>query len=329
MAKTEFMLATDLLPVLSHLAGTRSSPLSPWRRWEAVTEVDEAAWEKLKAAGLCEDTGRLKMEAAATIGKLLKPSRMVRLRLLTGPSAIEHLIYFCGPQAEAVGFTSAGEKLLVRDPAPLEQIMGGFYEYWGYSNLVSSGLNLKLEPVAALVFAALADLHRRQSLAGRAAMQPARHQLYSPARVREGMDATPQDGQWLVAAVRALTGLENSPAEDAVKENLEKLLQIQVAMKKEDNYGLDGDGLSFANNFLLAAQVLRLEVFTQDQAGTVTHSAMACLQAGLHDNLYLDREGDKVVLEAVSSKCVVDMIDTFLAEGCGSEEAIQRAQVES
>lgn len=326
MARTEFLLATDLLPVLAHLAGMGSEPLSPWRRWEAVTEVDEAAWEKLRAAELCEETGRLKADAAATIEKLRKPSRMVRLRLLTGPSVIEHLIYFCGQEAEAVGFTSAGEKLLVRDPAPLEQIVRGFYEYWGYSNLVSSGLNLKLEPGAALVFAALADLHRRQSLAQRAAMQPVRHQLYSPSQVREGIEATLRDGQWLVAAVRTMTGQDEFLAEDAVTENLEKLLQLQVVMNKDGNYALEGDGLAFANNFLLAGQILRLEVFTQNQAGNVTRSGMACMQAGLHDNLYLDREGETVVLEAVSSKHVVDMIETFLAEGSGSEEAIQRGQ---
>jgi hypothetical protein len=329
MARTEFLLATDLLPILSHLAGKGSGPLSPWQRWEAVPEINEAAWEKLKSADLCEDTGRLKTEASATIDKLLKPSRMVRLRLMTGPSALEHLIYFCGPQAEAVGFTSTGEKLLVRDPAPLEQILRGFFEYWGYSNLVSSGLNLKLEPKVAIVFAALADLHRRQSLADRAAMQPVRNLLYSPAQIREGIEKTPGDGQWLVAAVRSLTGHNDSLAEDEIQENLEKLLQIKVAMKKDGSYALDEDGLSFANNFLLAAQVLRLDVCTQDPAGTVTRSGMVCMQAGLHDNLYLDQEGKMVVLEAISSKRVVDMIETFLAEGSGSEEVIQRAQDES
>ncbi|MBS4031489.1 MAG: hypothetical protein KGZ63_08725 [Clostridiales bacterium] len=317
MARTEFLLATDLLPFLAHLAGTGSGTLSPWRRWEAATEVDEAAWEKLKAAQLCEEKGRLKRKVAVTIEKLKRPSRMVRLRLMTGPSMMEHLIYFCGPQAEAVSFTSNGDNLLVRDPAPLEQIIHGFYEYWGYSSLVSSGLNVRLEPKAALVFAAMVDLHRRQSLTDRVAMRPAVHQYYSPAQVLDAIEATPRDGQWLVATIKAFTGLEGFPTEDLVKENLDKLIKLQVAVQKDKGYGLEGDGMSFANNFLLSAQVLRLEVCTHDQEGKIARSAMLCLQAGLHDNLYLDREGEMVLLETVSSKHVVDMIETFLAEGSG------------
>lgn len=82
----------------------------------------------------------------------------------------------------------------------------------------------------------------------------------------------------------------------------------------DGQFRLTGEGLAFANNFLLLTQVLRLEIGTQSDDAEVLRSGMLCLQAGLHDNLYVDREDGLVVLESVAARFVCDMMETFLRE---------------
>lgn len=323
MAATEFTVSPDALPILAHLVGRGSGPLSPWSRWEPLQAAGDQAWATLASAGLCAGPGLLKQDVSLTLERLLNPSRLVRVRLMTGAAAMEHIVYFHG-SAAAVSFTARGETLLVRDPAPLDQLVTGISEYWGYSQLVSSGLKLKLDPPVSLAFAALADLHRRQVLADRAAMQPARARWYPPDQVQDAMDQTPADGQWLVASLRAFTGLDTSTSTSGLAGYLERLVELGVAARSRDGYRLGGDGQSFAGNFLTATQVLRLEVCSQGAAGEVTRSAMVCLQAGLHDNLYLDREKGLVILEAVSSRLVVDMVETFLDPGSAHTRELSR-----
>ena len=313
MAQTEFLLKENLLPILSRLAGDKPQPISPWAQIEPVATMDDKTWKLLEETGLCDDGRNLKKEVQDTIALLREPSRFVRLRLMSGPTIIEHVIYSCGPGQTKVSLSSSAKGLIVGSPAPLEKIMVGLLEHWGDSTLASSSLKLTLGRETALVFAALVDLHRREILGAWASMRVFKEREYIPDEIRNSLDNSPRDGQWLVTALSAFAIWKKELSGKEIGEALTFLLEQEVVEKGSDGFRLAGDGLAFANNFLLISQVLRLEVGAQQQGSEVVRGKMLCLQAGIRDHVYLEMDEDKLAVEAVSAHYIAEMVDLFLA----------------
>ncbi len=313
MTQAEFLLNANLLPILSRLAGENPQPTSPWAQIEPVAEIDDKAWKLLEKSGLCDGGRHLKKELQDTIVLLHEPSRFVRLRLMNGPTIIEHIIYSCGPEQIKVSLSSSAEGLIVGSPAPLEQIMVGFLEHWGDSTLSSSSLKLRQGRETSLVFAALVDLHRRDTLSMLASMRDFKDREYTFYEIRDLLDDPTQDGQWLINAVGTFAGWRKDLSVEEIKEALNYLTENKVVEEGNNGFRLAYEGLSFANNFLLISQVLRLEVGAQENGSGVVLSKMLCLQAGIHDHLYLEKDEDKLSVEAVSAHYIAEMVDVFLA----------------
>jgi len=320
MTRTEFIVDESLLPYLAKLAGEKPTPLSPWARIEpeegVTVEGEKDVWAKMAAANLTDSSGQLKNEVMEAVSLLKDPTRFVRVRLLSGFSSMEHIFYSCGPDKKPVCLTGEGKEILVRYPAPGFVILKAIVEHWGSSILVSSNLNLKLDRETALVFAALVDMRRRRVLSDRAAMRTSQADINNPADILKVLEETPDDGQWLVAALKSFTGITGPYHHEKVDTALQQLVAKGVARRTEQGYRLSGEGLNFANRFLIISQVLRLDIIASPENETegLVRSGMVCLQAGLHDNLYLDRKGDKVVMEAISAAFLKEMLQTFIAE---------------
>lgn len=324
MARAEFLVSVDILPILATLAGENFGELSPWTKYKRLEVIKEGHWALLKAAGLCDEAGKLNEEIALTIKKLANPGRMVNLHLLSGDTSVEHLIYFCGDHSEAIFLASKKESLLFRSPAPIDAIVTSFGQYIGYSGLVSSGLDVLLSFQESLLFAALVDLFRRRVLSSFSHMTEPEKGGVSKELILKAANETPLDGQWLVSVLKTFAECDNLTLKE-LENGLETLEKQKLIAKVENDYVLFGDGFYFADGFLLISQVLRAEVFLDKGDGTATKSSMLCLQAGLHDILFLEKEDGGMRLRAVSSRHTVDTIGVLLAEGKESGDAFLKA----
>jgi hypothetical protein len=314
MARAEFILREEHLPLFSWLTGSDSNSISPWKQVEPK-EVGAQERQLLTEAGLADERGNLKEDIARVVDMLKKPERFARIRLISGPIAIEQVIYSCGPSGEQVSITPDVEGLLVRYPAPVFVLLSAFMEYLGSSTLVSSSLNMKVDGNTALVFAGLIDLHRRRLLLDRGAMRSSQRGYYSSGDILQGIRFTPSDGQWLVTAIKKFVGEEVSLGEKDVEQSLSKLEQLQLVKLADDAYTLEGEALALGNSFLIISQALHLELGVLTNKDEAVRSTGLCLQAGLHDNLYLDSEGDEIILEAISSSYIGEMMRTFFTYG--------------
>ncbi len=315
MAYTEFTIREAFLPMLSRLAGENPWPISPWAQVKPLSEISPGAWALLAEAGLALENQTLKPDVAEVINLLREPSRFVRLRLMSGPNVMEHIIYDCGSDHAMVSLSSVADGLVLRHPAPLDLLMEGLLAYWGESNLVSSRLSLRLTPELALAFATMVDLHRRGALGARATMaEKYQARPYSIDEIMASLKGVPQDGQWLLAAVRAFMGWDDDIVTEGLENALKTLLAQKVLTHGPEGFTLSGQALGFANNFLLITQALRLEVGAQLKGSAVVKSGMLCLQAGIHDNIYLENDQNEVVMEAVSGHYVAKLVDAFLSQ---------------
>lgn len=317
MELNEIVILESMLPRLAQTAGPEVNIISPWARdynkLKAKAEENLIETEKQ----LFVSPGQLRQDLAETVDLLKRPTKYVRLRLNKGPLKLEHIIYSCSSHDSnsqlQVSLTLGEGKLTLRNPAPLDLIMVSLIEYWGDSSITSSSFRFKLKRAEALVLAALTDLHRRGIMADKSAMRTVSPSRFSFKQVDEALKQTPPDNQWLSAAFSTYMQWEPVLTEQALREALTSLEGSALAADEESNYRLIGEALSFANHFLLVEQALQLEAGVETKAGTIIRSDMLCLQGGLHENLYLEADGEFIIGESVSGHYLASLLDRFLA----------------
>jgi hypothetical protein len=319
MNKTEFVIDKKLLPLIATLTAQDNNSLSPWAAFDKVS-ASELLNDSLLQAGITDSSGSLNGDYGHVIEMLQRPVRFTRMRLLSGSMILDQIVYSCSPEGEQVAITPAEDSIHVAWPAPVVLVMAAFREYWGSGVLVSSKLNIETEPHTALVFAAISDLHRRSYFADKVAMQSSGSKMFNISDIKDCLTNTPPDGQWLVTVLKQATEECGQLEIDLIHESLNQLIALQVLEKRENAYCLVNDGLSFANSFLLIAQTLTLEIGALKENGEVVQSSMLCLQAGLHDNLCIESDGDMVSLEAVSASYIGSILEAFMTAVFSEED---------
>lgn len=322
MAGTAFIVKSEHLPSLSWLLGKDSNRLSPWTQVEG-REPGEKEWQSLIDSGLAAEDRRIKQDVVAVTGLLQNPVRFVRMRLISGSTLMEHLVYACNSGAESVVVTPEKDGLLIRYPAPIQIILRALREYWGCSTLVSSKLDLELDKTSALVFAALTDLHRRSILGERALMKSAAEKVFSSEEILAAMTNTPADGQWLFNAVRQLAGNTAAGSSCALSKEecdsaIRRLQDREVVETNGAGHRLVKEGLSFGNGFLVFSQALHIDLGARMPDGQIVRTNALWLQAGLHENLHLEADHDQIIMEVVSSSLILDLLGALLIEGFDS-----------
>jgi hypothetical protein len=325
MRSDGIIISESMLPRLAQTAGSEVNIISPWAR--NYSNLKTGAGENLGEAEeqLYVAPGQLRPDLAETVELLKQPTKYVRLRLNKGPLKLEHIIYSCSAPASddllQVSLTLGEGKLTLRNPAPLDLIMVGLIEYLGDSSITSSSFRFKLKRADALCLAVLTDLHRRGIMADRAAMRNASPGHYSLHQIAEALLQTPPDNQWLTAAFSAYMQWKPALSEQELRAALLNLEGSALVADEDGKYSLTGEALSFASHFLLVWQALQLEAGMETKAGKVIRSNMLCLQGGLHDNLYLEADGEFITGESVSGHYLATLLDRFLAGDFTLQEA--------
>jgi hypothetical protein len=332
MESKEIIIKEEMLPKLAQIAGPEVSMLSPWAR--DYTKIKADSMENLKEAEeqLYLSPGQLRQDLAEAVELLKKPVKYVRLRLLKGPLLLEHIVYSCSKENSEntvqVSLTLGEGQLTLRNPAPLELLMVGLLEHWGDSSITSSALQFKLKRSDALVLAALIDLHRRTILADRSLMRKATSGHFSFSQIVEALKQTPPDNQWLISSFSAYMKWGRSLSEQEIKNALTNLEGTMLATNDDGSYNLIHDAQFFANHFLLVGQALQLEAGAEAKPGKVVRSNMLCLQGGLHENLYLEADGEFLVGEVLSGHYLASLLDRFLAGDFTLQEALPQQDQE-
>lgn len=105
---------------------------------------------------------------------------------------------------------------------------------------------------------------------------------------------------------------EEPLAKKQTQAGLAELEHKELAEPGETGWKLIGDGRSFAAHFLLIGQFLRLDAWQLEEQRAV-HGTILALQAGLHDNLYLVREEERVLIKSVSSNFLCEITEELAA----------------
>ncbi|OGD32651.1 MAG: hypothetical protein A2V45_08075 [Candidatus Aminicenantes bacterium RBG_19FT_COMBO_58_17] len=303
----QFTLQPELLGGLGGLIPGTKGALSPFHYGDgrALTPTQIAT---LQRSGMLDEHGQLARGVRATLDALTTPVAYAQLRISAGSSFFEHIAYFTPGENRAILLTTVGTDVLVRDPAPADEIIEGVRQYLGDSILRGPRFKADVTYDEALALATMIDLYRRGVLRTFADGTTFTIPTFDARAIAEAAVGTPQSTQWLAGIMKMIGETYAGGVAPAFELALNSLVGAGHIICDGYQYRL-GDEAA-----LLAARLLVVDIFLLLGAGrlepdaTVTQVNLLCLQAGLHDLLTIETHNERVLFNCLSSAAVMEYV---------------------
>jgi hypothetical protein len=236
-----------------------------------------------------------------------------RLRIVGESAGVDLAVWF-GHGGETTSLRLANDGVHVEAPAPISGAVDVLVDLVGESPFVAVDLEVELEPVAAVVFAALFDEARRETLRALADGPSGERRAVSGADLAGLLARDATDG--LLGMVRALVGggpNQSGPVDGlAIAGALERLGSLGIAERLDGGFVVIGTGLELATRCLALQAEIEATRAWVDATGAVERASSHVLQFGPRDLLAVERVGDVVRIATESALGIVECARTFL-----------------
>jgi hypothetical protein len=183
----------------------------------------------------------------------------------------------------------------------------------GSSVYRNATVGASLAPEEALTFFGITDLQRKEYLSALAGSKESSKKSIDPSSLETFLSTREGNFQWLNNVIRELAYGENTPAPQ-VPAALASLEEKGLVRKTGQAYCLSDDAAFLARRMLVIDTSLVLTAGHLAADGRVGVAGFTCLQAGVHDLLYIDATADLVEFQAISSAAVLGYIRAFMTD---------------
>lgn len=293
----------DDLDALAAVAGLQTTVLSPLGQSEANHERRAA----LGDIGIIDASGRIAQEHAASLDVLGRPTTVARLELADA-QLFQFGVY--GSDGEEVSLTAIDGQIRLERPAPIDTMLGYVSNVVGRSIMIGTDFRISLAATEALVFAAAIDDYRRRVLR---ALADGRSDVSPPERSAIAEELARPRASYLCLswAVRGALGSSDLPTPTEIASALSSLAAAGHIHFDGHTYELADAARAFASQFLNMNLVLTLFAAHDGPEGP-SSVGLTCLVAGLHDVVALERTGDRISMETLSSADVLRLAEAYL-----------------
>lgn len=263
--------------------------------------------EELIKQNIIESDNVIKAECYVVLENLALADAYSGIKMSGSFGQIAKTAFFNG---EKRTFIDSGiQDLTVANYLDLDGLSALLNEVSGTSRLVNAKLELRFDAKTALAFVALVDVTRRKAMAYYAGLEemPLGYQAEEILAMAESGAGT----RWLSAYLKTLP----LPGLSLNGEELAAAMQVldEGALVEQGEYGyrLLGEAHDLAANFLIIENLLNVRC-GQIQAGQIITSEALFLQAGLHDLLMIDYDGQGIDISTVSSYTMQEYVQNIL-----------------
>ena len=285
-----------------------------------VTDADRKV---LAAAGICGGDGQLDPALRPALDVVGAANAFTRVYVSGEGGLLEYMVYFA-PSGDSASLANDDGAMQVDRPAAVPSFLAAISQRIGTSLYRNAALEATLPPDEAVVLAGLLDLQRRRLLrdtadgAGSVAVDA------SVADVAAACAGPTGDRQWLASVMLELLSAEGIGSDDRCATALKGLVERKIIVMAGSAFRLGDEALYLARRMLVLDSALTLTVGHLGQAGGVSISGFTCLQAGVHDLLYIDAGADGVDVRCISAAGVLEYCMTFFTDadvlkGIGAE----------
>ena len=319
-----FVIQPKHLPSLGDLVSEEKNPLSPFNGVPAEGPPEAITPGDLKRLGLVNEAGKALPKALRTLTALAAPTAYTRVHMTESIDLFEQVIFHPADGGAPVSVTTTREGLRFEDPAKVDEVHMGLRQYLGESMVRSFDFAADLSKERAVILAAFVDTIRKRVLQSHATDTELVQDPLNTDQVIGVIRNIAVNPQWLTVLLRGM-------AQDALKLDASAAAALFEDLCRQGHLEKSGTGYypsepvqRMAGRLLVLDKILHVEAGRVTPNGKVVYVGFACLQAGVNDILYLERQGDNVRFEGQSSAAILEMAGHFLREPDALKEMAER-----
>ncbi len=302
-------LERDKIESLSTIIEDKNN-LSPLNRF-TPKDCSEEDKDVLIRMGMVNEEGNILDTIKPTINILTNPHAVAKLTFTGGVGTYEHNINYDASYKKYVSFTVMPNKFSIDDETNLESLIDTVQDFIGKSNLKSISISKKLNKNEALVIASIIDMERRASLRAFVDEMAINHNAYNANMIWRIINSTSTSIQWFVSILNKVIGGHATLTLQQVQEALEQLIEKEIVVLNGGQYQLIGEMSQLSDRMLIIDNVLSAQISKLEDQG-IKIAGFTCIQSGVHDLLFLDYNGEEMLLETITSGRLLEYLKIML-----------------
>ena len=308
-----FVIEPECLAGIGQLISGDKTRVSPFQ-YGATEKLTDIHQDKLQQSGVLDAGGQIVSNLRPTLELLASTRAYTRIRLSPGAELLEYNVYFAPDGSRAVSITSTDKGLVVQDPAPTEEFIEGLRAYTGGSIIRACDFDEEMRVEEALTLAALIDLRRQSVLRAFVDKTLSAQESYDAHAIYEAIANTPSSSQWLVAIIQDMVESEIPLSETTIERTLTDLATSNHVVKTGEQYMLGEVESILGSRFLVFDNIMVLWSGRERDDGEIFNVGFTCLQAGVHELLFLDASGGRFQFTTLSSEALLEYVRHFLQD---------------
>lgn len=306
---SKYTLNKHLLEGLSKFADKKNE-ISPFSSLlERELKADEI--KHLTNMGVLNEEGLVSQDFSTIMTCISQPHAVVKLQFTGGVGLYQHNIYYNQTYDNSVSITLLSDEAILTDEVDSTSILDTLTQFIGRSNLKSLDFDCEFDTEEALVIAAIIDLERKLCLRSLIDEIPYDQNLYGYNKIWRSINSTSTSIQWFVHIVNEVLGEYTTLNYRQVQDALERLVPKGLLKQKNGLYQLTDDLVFLANRMIINDNIISVSAMKQIGQDVVV-TGFSCVQAGIHDLVYLDYNGDDITFKTLSSEELISNIDFFI-----------------
>ncbi len=319
----DFTLAPEYFPSLGDIIPDGKSAISPFKGL-ATGDATPVTRELMLGAGIMDSDGNIRPDVQKALGVLASSESYTRIYLSEGAALFEQAIYHDPQGGEPVSITTVEQGLRVQYPFAVDELLEALRQNLGESVIADIDFAAEFKKEEAVVIAGVVDLYRKRVLAALVSDAEADTSPLTPESILQSVRNEKGGPQWLSVIVRGMFKDTVNLELDSIRNSLEALAASGHMVREQGGFSA-GEKLQFlSGRMLILDRILHVEAGRATSSGGVFYVGFSCLQTGVHDLLYLEKNGDFLALEGMSSAGVIDLAGQFLNNPEALEEVAER-----
>lgn len=304
-----YTLSKDNIEKLNYLIQDKNS-ISILNRFES-SELEDEDYKYFEEIGIINKYKLIEKAADHVIETLANPYNTVNIMFTGGVSTYEQSINYNNKMENPVMLTMTPDNVYIKDDDVLG-IVDTLKDFVGNSSLKSINYSKKYNENEAHVIAVFLDMERKATLRAFIDEMPFSNNSYNVNMLWRVLNSTGSSIQWYVHILKKIIGEHKVLTQTQVKEALDSLVKRGDIIQVGSLYQPSAELTSLASRMIIVDNVLLVQSVIKKDIDEVVSSGFTCVQTGVHDLLFIDFNGEEVILETISSSKLLNYITSFI-----------------
>ncbi|HHT97911.1 MAG TPA: hypothetical protein GXZ90_08475 [Clostridiales bacterium] len=304
-----YTLSKDNIEKLNYLIQDKNN-ISILNRFES-SELEEKDYKYFEEIGIINKYKLIEKSVDHVIDTLANPYNTVNIMFTGGVSTYEQSINYNDKMDSPVMLTMTPDNIYIKDDDVLG-VVDTLQDFVGNSSLKSINYSKKYNENEAYVIAVFLDMERKATLRSFIDEMPFSSNSYNVNMLWRVLNSTGSSIQWYVHILKKIIGEHKVLTQTQVKEALDSLVKKGDIVQVGSLYQPSAELTSLASRMIIVDNVLLVQSVVKKDVDEVISSGFTCVQTGVHDLLFIDFNGEEVILETISSSKLLNYITSFI-----------------